>query len=357
MRIPFIPGEVAHSELFDDFNAISRLAYEGARGRGRMVLVKPDDPTITFSLKLEERVPLGETRWARKLLQMGEGDEPLIVSPRAIHGVGRVSGLGAPTCSVEFLDQHQWEFRRGADVRMRARFGEPKLPQEPIGEARFLDNFNRLFPKAGEQAAARFRDYLDILVSRPRGCMLVAADDAESEASRLGRQGTRIEPTALTLSIIDRASRIDGTMLVDPRGVCHAIGVILDGDASETCTPSRGARFNSAMRYVSGGADRRLAFVVSEDRTLDIVPLLRPRASRRALAAMVDAIEKATVDDYHKPRNQLADHRFYLDREQCARVNAALAPLYERAVADGQLVWRTAEFAPDPEMDESYLVP
>lgn len=65
-------------------------------------------------------------------------------------------------------------------------------------------------------------------------------------------------------------SRIDGAVLACPNGVCHAIGVILDGQADPGCTPARGSRYNSALRYVVGKP--RLAVVVSEDRTVDVIP-------------------------------------------------------------------------------------
>jgi hypothetical protein len=357
MLTPFLSGPIVLSDMFKQFNAISCLMYEGSKGRGRMILAKPDDPNLDYVVKLAEPVQLRDTRWARKLLQMGSGNMALIVGAQSIYGFGRIANEDTPSYSVEFFDQQQWDFRYGNRVLLRTRFGEPRLPQESITEFRFLDNFNRIFPFAGSEAATRYRGTLELLLEQPRGCMVVVAEDAAIEAERLERQGTRIKATQLTPDLIDRASRIDGTILADPQGVCHAIGVILDGAANDSCTPSRGARYNSAIRYVDKCSARRLAFVISEDRTLDIFPLLRPRVSIGELESMIASLEAATLDDHYAPRNYLIHQRFYLNQDQCYRVNAALNQLDVRLLEDGRIRLVIERFEPDPSMSCDYLVP
>ncbi|MCE2482358.1 MAG: hypothetical protein J4F33_05610, partial [Alphaproteobacteria bacterium] len=59
-------------------------------------------------------------------------------------------------------------------------------------------------------------------------------------------------------------------------GACHAIGVILDGVASSECTPSRGARYNSGIRYIDSSSNLRLAVIVSDDRTVDVITIQLP---------------------------------------------------------------------------------
>src|SRR3546814_14995617 len=88
--------------------------------------------------------------------------------------------------------------------------------------------------------------------------MIVIAEDAESEALRLDAQGTNIQPAQLSVELLRQASAIDGSILMDPQGYCHAIGVILDGHANDQCTPSRGSRFNSAVRYVRRSEESRV---------------------------------------------------------------------------------------------------
>jgi hypothetical protein len=286
---------------------------------------------------------------------MATAETALIVEYGSISGLGKVSDVSAPPFCVEFLDHHQWDFQCGEQVLLRSRFGEVRLPQEPIGKERFIDNMRRVFKGIGEPAIARFRIVLDLLAQLRHGSSLVIATDAAEETQRLVRQGTAIVPTPLTKELIERATAIDGTILADPQGVCHAIGVILDGQASDESTPSRGARYNSAVRYVSAGSVPRMAFVISEDRTLDVVPLLRPRLERNRIAAAVSEIEKATLDNYHKARSFLSEHRFYLNAEQCRVVNEALDRIESEPREVGQILLVTQRFEPHPAMNEAYL--
>jgi DNA integrity scanning protein DisA with diadenylate cyclase activity len=96
--------------------------------------------------------------------------------------------------------------------------------------------------------------------------------DAAEEAQRLSTQATLMEPTVLTPAMVEAVTSIDGAVLLDVGGRCHAIGVILDGDVSPLGTRARGARYNSAVRYVQSHRGRALAIVVSEDGTVDIRP-------------------------------------------------------------------------------------
>lgn len=185
--------------------------------------------------------------------------------------------------------------------------------------------------------------------------MIVVAEDAASESNRLSKQGTRIEPTLLSESLMKSVSGIDGTILVDPSGVCHAIGIILDGEATDQCTPSRGSRYNSGVRYVESSGPKRLAVVVSDDRTVDIIPRPRPLVSRTKIEQHIARLETATLDNYHDSRNWLDEHRFYLNSEQCARVNRAIEKLDALPKDVGLLYLTTERFEAHTEMDESYL--
>jgi len=65
---------------------------------------------------------------------------------------------------------------------------------------------------------------------------------------------------------------IDGAVLLDPDAYCYSIGVILDGKAAPgRGTSTRGARFNSAIRYVETSPYPCLAIVVSEDGMVDVI--------------------------------------------------------------------------------------
>jgi hypothetical protein len=158
-------------------------------------------------------------------------------------------------------------------------------------------------------------------------------------------------------SLLERVSGIDGSIVLDPQGICHAVGVILDGEAAPECTPSRGSRFNSAMRYVRSRDRRRLAIVLSDDHTIDIIPLLRPQIDRREVEKKILGLEEATLENYHEPRHWLDDHRFYVNQGQCERVNQALDRIESLPKEMGQMVIITSRFVPNPEFDETYFLP
>lgn len=355
MRSSFIAGKFCTVDLFEAVNRLSQQRYEGDIGIGRLVLAAADDPNVNYVLRLAQPVRITEPRWARKLLQMSTGPSALVAEYDTISGLGTVSDVSASPFSVEFLDHHQWNLRRGEQVLMRCHFGEVRLPQETIGKERFIDNMRRVFPGIDEPAIARFRIVLDLLAQLRHGSSLVIACDAEKEAVRLARQGTNIVPTPLTKELLERATAIDGTILADPVGVCYAIGVILDGPASEESTPSRGARYNSAVRYVAAGGVPRMAFVISEDRTLDVIPLLRSRVSQSCIEASVAEIANATLDTFHHARSFLDEHRFYLDAKQCRIVNEALDRIENEPVELGRIIIHTQRFEPHPAFDATYL--
>lgn len=236
-----------------------------------------------------------------------------------------------------------------------SKYGNPSLPQEPFPTERLTDTFQRLFPNARPSDVARFMELCQAALHAGHGSTLVVAEDAEKEARRLQRQGARVAPTRLTPELFGQASSIDGAILIDPRNNCHAIGVILDGAATPECTPARGSRYNSAIRYVKSSDRHRLAVIVSDDRTVDVFPLLRPRIKSSAINKALIELESSSKDDYHESINWLDRHRFYLNRNQCDRINSALERigLEPREVGEAHLL--RSEFIPDPDFDETYL--
>lgn len=347
--------------LFERFNLISSLMYEGAEGTGRMLLANPRGEAVKMLLELAEPVPFREPRWSRKVLQMASLETPLIVDCEKVLGLGTIADGVEPWVTqnvfeIEFIDHYHWRLSCAEEVLLVSRYGAPSLPREVFPRERLLDTYRRLFPTAGAEQVAEFLKVFETAVSQLHGSMIVVAEDAELEAERLAGQGTKIEPTKLTPEIFRRVSGIDGTIIVDPNCMCFAIGVILDGPARPECTPSRGSRYNSGIRYVGATETPRLAVVVSDDRTVDVIPVLRLRISHGAVSAAIDALEEATLDDYHKPRHWLDKHRFYLNAHECNRVNSALDRIESLPKEVGQIVILTERFEPNAAMTDSYFI-
>lgn len=346
--------------LFERFNLISSLMYEGAKGTGRLLLAKPDDRSVDMFLKFVEPMPFREHRWSRKVLQMASPNIALIADYEKIFGLGEVVAGIDPWESqkifeIQFLDRYQWQLSCGDKVMLVSKNGVPSLPQEKFSRTRLLDIYHRLFPETGEEDGAHFVSLFEATVSQDHGNMLIVAKDAESEAERLNRQGARIEPKKLTPDLYSQVSAIDGAVIINPQGVCHAIGVVLDGEARKECTPSRGSRYNSGIRYVGSADSPRLAVIVSDDRTVDIIPVLRPRIKRSEIDKAVVELEAANRDNYYSSTNWLNSHRFYLSQEQCDRINAALKKIQGEPIEVGEIQVPWDKFLPNPDFDESYL--
>jgi hypothetical protein len=355
-----IERQYMHTDFFDTLNLISSLMYEGAKGIGQLILVNPDNDAVEFLARFAEPVSFHEPRWVRKVLQMATTGVGIIANSQQIYGLGRLkeshNSSAQDAFIVAFIDHYHWELHCGNQVLIRSHYAVPKLPQEPVDKMAFLANYARLFPQSIKDDGVNLWNLLLTQIRQKHGSMIVVAEDAASEARRLSKQGTNIKPTMLTESLFHSVSGIDGTIIIDPSGFCHAFGIILDGEATDQCTPSRGSRYNSSVRYVQSNGPRRLAIVVSDDRTVDIIPRIRGLISLSKIEQYVAAFEMATLDNYHDSRNWLDNHRFYINTEQCDRINCTINRIDNLPKEDGLIYLRMELFEVAPDMDESYLI-
>jgi len=70
---------------------------------------------------------------------------------------------------------------------------------------------------------------------------------------------------------------IDGAVLLDATGQCHAIGVILEWSGNAPGRSRACARYNSAVRYVQSAMDRDIATLglLCRKTVVDLIPDLR----------------------------------------------------------------------------------
>lgn len=243
----------------------------------------------------------------------------------------------------------------GLTIEKQCHYGVPKLPQEYFDKSSFIANYIRLFPQSSVEDSLNLWNLLQVQIKQEHGSMIVVTEDAEIEAERLNKQGTTIIPTRLSEALLRSISRIDGTILLDPYGICHAFGVILDGEANDKCTPYRGSRYNSGVRYVCSEERRGMAIVASDDKTIDIIPKIRPLVSRSLLERYVTAFNVSTIENYHDSSNWLNNHRFYINAEQCEQLNFTIARLDNCPREVGHIYIGTDKFEVDADFDESYL--
>lgn len=125
-------------------------------------------------------------------------------------------------------------------------------------------------------------------ISQRHGTTIVFSRYAKQEVQRLKKTCFQIEDVQLTPDngLIKPITAIDGAVMCDFDGVCHAIGVILDGmtigGSQEGSAQgaieskkleediSRGARYNSAIRYKNANPCSIIC-IVSEDGDVNII--------------------------------------------------------------------------------------
>ncbi|UYZ58961.1 DNA integrity scanning protein DisA nucleotide-binding domain protein [Hymenobacter latericus] len=265
----------AAAKLFNTLNTVSSLRYEGTAGVGQVLLARRGHPNVQEIFALTCPTPLSDYRAVRKLLQMTSNDVSLLSDGENVYALGRQVGNYDSSREdlfvISFLHHYVWEFRHGGQVIMRSSYGQPSLPQTRLSRSEFRQGLRQTF---GLTDPAKVERLWDVLVEASRqqsGTLVVITTEALAEADRLKLQCTLIEPVPLTPLITRLVTAIDGAVLIDPEAYCYSIGVILDGKASGRGSSTRGARYNSALRYVESSPYPCMAIVVSEDGLVDIL--------------------------------------------------------------------------------------
>jgi len=344
--------------IFKSLNEISALKYEGAHAAGSIVFTPLNTSAIHLQITFLKPIPLASDRLARKLVEVSGDDLACVCT-----GSNGICGLAAvpldsaePIFRVVFTGHFRWELFYGATRLMECAYGVPFIPSAKLVENTFISNARRVIPGLKERQARIIWEAVSVAMQQEHGTMLVVSKHAASEVERLQNQGIAVQPISLGPELVQRISGIDGAILIDLDCQCHAIGLILDGLANKSGDPSRGARFNSAVRYVGSAKGDTLCIVVSEDGYIDMIPTLRPQVSRSEMEHHVNHLCSLTFEDYHQTRNWLDRHRFYLTLEQCETVNAELTRIHAEPQEVGTIQIVTRPFIPNPEMKESYYI-
>ena len=271
-----INPEKALLRLFSTCNTLSSLRYEGNDSRGGMLLSRRGHPNVELLLVLTRPVALSDFPAVRKLLEMSNEDISLLCDTDVIYGLGRPAGVYEPIrhdlFAVHFTQHFHWDLLHGGRVLMHVAYGQPTLPKQRVNRLNFRRALEKVFKLRDGAQAERLWEVVQEAARQKRGTMVVISTEARAEAERLRTQSTLLEPVLPTPLLTRLVTSIDGALLLDPDGFCHAVGVILDGKSRpDRGTPTRGARFNSAVRYVESSTTPCLAVVVSEDGMVDIV--------------------------------------------------------------------------------------
>lgn len=232
-------------------------------------------------MEIRDGVRLDDLRAVRKLLEISSVKTYLLADGQTIYGLGHprrdYDEDSDSIIAIHFDGRHRWSVNKiGSNqepiglyevINGYARIKPPKFDKDD-----FQSKLKALFPSITSRQINTLCRVVEGVTLSIHGTIIVIDAHANSEADRLRQQATRIAPVQLAPLLMNEVASIDGAILVDLNGTCHAFGVILDGHArSNLGEPSRGSRVNSALRYIDSRSGLALAVIVSEDGYIDLI--------------------------------------------------------------------------------------
>ena len=271
---------------FEKFNKISSLTYEKSFSDGKILLLNAETADamatqhiIKTLVQFDEKIPLSSTRHIRKILELSKSEIYLLSDGEYLYSTIEFSLPHDSTYNfytIEFNNFSSWQLNHNGNKLMQVTHEEVYIPKPKVSFFVFSQEVKKIFPELESKKILNlYRLTLEAL-KQVKGTIIVVSKNARSEAYRLRNQGFLIDAISLTPSIIRSITSIDGAVMMDLEGFCHGIGFILDGIATEKGDPSRGARYNSAIRYVetitkNPEYSNCFAIVISEDGDVDMI--------------------------------------------------------------------------------------
>jgi hypothetical protein len=274
-----VANPTAVDSLWNACNAVATMKYEGAETRGRIIASRRDHTSLVPQIRFSTPIAISHYGAIRKLLEMtvsGKDATGLLCDGLRIHGLGRVSDAYDSSAEdsfvIDFLADGLWELRHAERPLMQVRYGRPEIPRPKVSYDKFVKAILSLEAKTSTNHIDELWNLIQTAIQTGHGTLVVISREASAEANRLQQQAYSLVPEKMSASLLALTSRIDGAVLLDPEARCHALGVILDGRATPHGNSARGARYNSAVRYVQSRHGECLAVVVSHDGMVDLLP-------------------------------------------------------------------------------------
>ena len=246
----------------DDFNMLSAMEYEREQNIGSIIATKDSkigenaglQMNYDICLNLEQPVKLEAYSYKkiRKLLEITKTELSLIMNENGeIYAIGRL--IENPTCEyykVQFEGCFKWTIYKNNKKFFCYRNMIPCIPNKKVGIGHA--DISLLRETFGITETFKIEKIIEKAITQKHGTMVVFTENAKEETYRLRKSGMPVLPIDITLeeTLIKSLTSIDGALICDIKGICYSIGVILDGETSDKADLSRGARYNSAIRYI-----------------------------------------------------------------------------------------------------------
>lgn len=272
--------------LHETAEALSITGYENRSTCGALLITR-DRSLIRPTINLERETSVSDRRALRKLLEVTTDDRVLLSDGKSVYGIAKLDRelriRSNEPILIEFIGRHRWRvvsLRSNCNKRTHYEVfdGRITLPPPKISEAAFRTQIRGVFRDITDTQVNRLWKNVSGLLDARHGALVVVDAHAAAEADRLRQQAQAIKPVRLNVEGLVGMAKVDGALLFDLDGYCHAFAVILDGHANPNEGDSaRGSRYNSAVRYISARAGLAVAVVVSEDGSVDFIPRRIPR--------------------------------------------------------------------------------
>lgn len=360
MDTPIVEVNIEGYDLFEACSVISSLMYEGSPATGKIVISKADHQNIEQLLLFKTPINFHDYRAVRKILEMSSNENCLLSDSYEIYGLGKLDNKYDENKEdlfiINFPDQFKWELIHADKLLMNVNYGNPRLPKGKIDKKKFLEDICRIFHDVTPEDVELLWKLIMEVIKQEKGTIIVISENAKTEAQRLKNQGSLIKPCLLDPKLIKMVTSIDGAILISQKGICYSIGVILDGLATDEANSTRGARYNSAIRYQKSSKCPCLLVIVSDDGLVDIVPNLKPRIHHFIIEDAIFNLINLTEKDEKKFNNilrSLHKYRFYLSKEECDEINSIIHEFTEER---GFFCCIGDDFIPNKSLNDSYFI-
>jgi hypothetical protein len=260
-----IPTDADPVDLYCLFNQIAVVRYNEGQGSGYLSLCPDQRESL---MRLDAAMPLDNARGVRKMLQMTSPNLSAMCDGRVIYGLDYPS---TDFLVVRFQWPGTWYLTKDTKTLMRTAVRSEIEELDIFRKDFFYTALELVFgslPKANQK---RLYNLVLSATRQKNGTNVLMSANAAAEVTRLNSQCTKLKPFELTPPILEQISSIDGTVVIDPSGRCHAVGAILDGARSARGDRARGGRYNSALMYVDSSPFACMILVVSKDGMVDLV--------------------------------------------------------------------------------------
>ena len=348
------------ADLFDIVNEFCSLTYERGGATGHLVISNIDTLRPYLRITFQKPVPLNDARSMRKILELTDGETSVLADCRYAYGLGAAFS-DVNTVEVSVTGHARWELSMDGQTYVRVGYGRATLPKRPILRRDLEDTIRRV---VGNAQFGRIWQVIGSVQETGHGATIVVSANPRRETERLSSQSLPIVPAFLDPNQIARLAGVDGAILIGPDSRCHAFGVILDGVAGDQGDRARGSRFNSSVRYHQTNKETApsVIVVISDDGIVDLIPSLEPQLSRGVVESAVENFCVYSDTDHPDAEtwSRLSDGvdrlAFYLNEEQCERVNESYEKEMNRRLAEGGLAISRTRLKPDPRMNDSYFL-